>query len=379
MNELRMYVEHLFEGKVLTPENIELKEEIYGNLVARYEDLIASGLDESEAIAQTKESMTSIDDVIIENPTDSSSDECDGDDISDAADESGDSHDPDQVDPVASTPHDGPTPITENVAVLHQQPEQSTPRKRTWPFVLACVLIGLLVMGIGFAGCSLMFGIKALDQYDGEQTEHVENVDASRGEGSSGSGSTAAGNAGPTPTKKNSEIFIDENGQVWVDGELGDELAEEVVNAGYGVVAEYVDTDLTDAAKVEALLRSLPMGEYASDVDVTKGVDVLSLAYREVPETLEGDSVDAALAYDVTAVFCAMPLVNEIQITLAESDEPLDESYYIFKRDEVQSRYGVRLDDLLVNEAGWHQIKEDNLYRRKFIENMADAAEKEWK
>ena len=379
MNELRMYVEHLFEGKVLTPENIELKEEIYGNLVARYEDLIASGLDESEAIAQTKESMTSIDDVIIENPTDSSSDECDGDDISDAADESGDSHDPDQVDPVASTPHDGPTPITENVAVLHQQPEQTTPRKRTWPFVLACVLIGLLVMGIGFAGCSLMFGIKALDQYDGEQTEHVENVDASRDEGSSGSGSTAAGNASPTPTKKNSEIFIDENGQVWVDGELGDELAEEVVNAGYGVVAEYADTDLADAAKVEALLRSLPMGEYASDVDVTKGVDVLSLAYRELPETLEGDSVDAALAYDVTAVFCAMPLVNEIQITLAESDGPLDESYYVFKRDEVQSRYGVRLDDLLVNEAGWHQIKEDNLYRRKFIENMVDAAEKEWK
>ena len=379
MNELRMYVEHLFEGKVLTPENIELKEEIYGNLVARYEDLIASGLDESEAIAQTKESMTSIDDVIIENPTDSSSDECDGDDISDAADESGDSHDPDQVDPVASTPHDGPTPITENVAVLHQQPGQSTPRKRTWPFVLACVLIGLLVMGIGFAGCSLMFGIKAFDQYDGEQTEHVENVDASRGEGSSGSGSTAAGNTNPTPTKKNSEIFIDENGQVWVDGELGDELAEEVVNAGYGVVAEYGDTDLADAAKVEALLRSLPMGEYASDVDVTKGVDVLSLAYRELPETLEGDSVDAALAYDVTAVFCAMPLVNEIQITLAESDEPLDESYYVFKRDEVQSRYGVRLDDLLVNEAGWHQIKEDNLYRRKFIENMVDAAEKEWK
>ena len=379
MNELRMYVEHMFEGKVLTPENIELKEEIYGNLVARYEDLIASGLDESEAIAQTKESMTSIDDVIIENPKDSSSDECDGDDISDVADESGDSHDPDQVDPVASTPHDGPTPITENVAVLHQQPEQSTPRKRTWPFVLACVLIGLLVMGIGFAGCSLMFGIKAFDQYDGEQTEHVENVDASRGEGSSGSGSTAAGNTNPTPTKKNSEIFIDENGQVWVDGELGDELAEEVVNAGYGVVAEYGDTDLADAAKVEALLRSLPMGEYASDVDVTKGVDVLSLAYRELPETLEGDSVDAALAYDVTAVFCAMPLVNEIQITLAESDEPLDESYYVFKRDEVQSRYGVRLDDLLVNEAGWYQIKEDNLYRRKFIENMVDAAEKEWK
>ncbi len=28
MNELRMYVEHLFEGRVLTQESIELKEEI---------------------------------------------------------------------------------------------------------------------------------------------------------------------------------------------------------------------------------------------------------------------------------------------------------------------------------------------------------------
>lgn len=64
MNELRMYVEHLFEGKVLTPENIELKEEIYGNLVARYEDLIAEGVSEEEALKRTKESMTSIDGVL---------------------------------------------------------------------------------------------------------------------------------------------------------------------------------------------------------------------------------------------------------------------------------------------------------------------------
>lgn len=45
MNEIRMYVEHLFEGRMLTAENIELKEEIYGNLVARYEDYVAGGMD----------------------------------------------------------------------------------------------------------------------------------------------------------------------------------------------------------------------------------------------------------------------------------------------------------------------------------------------
>lgn len=63
MNELRMYVEHLFEGKVLTPENIELKEEIYGNLVARYEDLIAEGVSEEEALERTKQSMSSLDEI----------------------------------------------------------------------------------------------------------------------------------------------------------------------------------------------------------------------------------------------------------------------------------------------------------------------------
>ena len=66
MNELRMYVEHLFEGKVLTAENIELKEEIYGNLVARYEDYVASGLSEAEALEKTKASFTSVDDVLAE-------------------------------------------------------------------------------------------------------------------------------------------------------------------------------------------------------------------------------------------------------------------------------------------------------------------------
>ena len=64
MNELRMYVEHLFEGKVLTPENIELKEEIYGNLVARYEDLLSEGVPEADALRRTKESITSVDDVL---------------------------------------------------------------------------------------------------------------------------------------------------------------------------------------------------------------------------------------------------------------------------------------------------------------------------
>ena len=64
ISDIRMYVEHLFEGRTLDAETIELKEEIYGNLVARYEDYLAQGMSAEEAYARTCEAVTSVDDVI---------------------------------------------------------------------------------------------------------------------------------------------------------------------------------------------------------------------------------------------------------------------------------------------------------------------------
>lgn len=392
MNELRMYVEHLFEGKVLTSENIDLKEEIYGNLMARYEDLLADGIAEDEALRRTMESMTNIDDVLEGASFDSAS-ACEGTRAEETENESKIGSDGacgvnESVDDGAcdSAPADddeelfvpgGPTPVIEGVG---GQPEHvRATGKRTWLYVAAGALIAAALFGIGFSGCSLVLGLRPFDAATNGRTSKAENLTG--GDGSADATDPHAEDVGarPAPTKANSEIFTDENGQIWIDGELGNELTAEVVAAGYDVVAEYADTDPGDAAKVEALLRSLPMSAYVGAIDVTKGVDVLSFAYREVPEAYGGDSIDAALAYDVTALFCAMPLLNEVQVTLTESDEPQDEEYYVFKRDDVQNRYGVRLDGQMVNEAGWHQIKNDNLYRRKFIDNMVDAAEREGK
>ncbi len=376
MNELRMYVEHLFEGKVLTTENIELKEEIYGNLVARYEDLIADGLDEDEALRRTKESIASIDDVL-----NSVSDESDsGESSAGACEMPAGVEDGFVAGEVEEASADATVALpTPPAAVAGQDVREVSekPSKGPHTFMVAALIVLALFILFGL-GARVLFGV--VDDTAGDaRVEIVENKQGATSADSATGSAAGSNTTAPVPTKQNREIFVDESGQVWIDGEPGDELAEGVVNAGYGVIAEYADTDLVDAAKVEALLRSLPMGEYVGDVDVTKGVDVLGLSYREVPEALDGDSVDAALAYDVTAVFCAMPLVNEIQVTLTESDEPLDESYYVFTRDDVQQRYGVRLDGELLNEAGWHQLKADNLYRRHFIERMVDAAEREWK
>lgn len=430
MNELRMYVEHLFEGKVLTPENIELKEEIYGNLVARYEDLLSEGVPEADALRRTKESITSVDDVLAvrdaeamagnagngaEGPGTSASEAEsvkasgeafvprepgaeDGSTCASGSSECGHHQDVAEVvrpldadERVAGSVQDAadtgkgahadqtsgaPVPPISNGDGAQDVGGAARTRK-LWPW--GCVGAVAFVIALGIIG-ALMFGVTGLvDTWD-DLDDSIEDVDVAPAPDSTDAskGESQSANVDESRSRVNDEIRVDEQGQVWIDGELGDELARDVINAGYGDVAPYANTDLSDAKAVEALVGVLPMGEYASGIDVTKGVDVLSLAYRELPEALDGDSVDAALAYDVTALFCAMPLVNEIQITVTERDDPLDESYYVFSRDTVQNCYGVRLDDALINETGWTQLKEDSLYRRKFIDHMLDAAEREW-
>ena len=383
MNELRMYVEHLFEGKVLTSSTIELKEEIYGNLVARYEDLIEGGASPEEALALTKQSMTSIDDVIVEEDESFASD--DPSLSAEAHGHSGTAAPSDSTDQVAL--HDdsapcGPEPVSGEVDVADADPSAceppcegtatNAPEKKNLKRTAMYVIAGFCMIVILSLAAKFLFGF-----VEGIEDTHEDHVEVSSVEPSGSSAPAAPGAA--SQSAQDASIVVSSDGSVTMDGEPADELLRSVVKSGVGDILSFAETDLSDASKVESLIRSLPLSEFAGDIDVSKGVDVLSLAYRDVPESYDGDSVDAALAYDVTTLFCTMPLVNEIQMTVTDKDEPMDEGYYVFTRDDVQGRYGVRLDEELLNEAGWHQIKEDNLYRRKFIENMVDVAEKGWK
>lgn len=64
MDELRAYVDALFARRGDTPENRDLKEEIYGNLAARRDDLIAQGTPEAEAVRAAKAQLPSLDGVL---------------------------------------------------------------------------------------------------------------------------------------------------------------------------------------------------------------------------------------------------------------------------------------------------------------------------
>lgn len=376
MNELRMYVEHLFEGKVLTPENIELKEEIYGNLVARYEDLIAEGVSEEEALERTKQSMSSLDEIDEDMASDdpstisSAAAQAEGAAQADSFVQTEESTQPDvtladgtKVMPVSDVEVSG------EQAVPEPQPEKTLDTGKVLKYGLIAFAL-IVLLGIG---AKLMLGCVDDAAERGEDQASVVQVDplpSPQGSSNSqGADANAADNA----------ITVDENGRAWMEGEPGDELLAAVVGATYSDATPYVDTKLEDAATVETLLHTLPLGDLATDIDVTKGSGVLSLAYREVPEAYDGDSVDVTLAYNVAVLFSTMPLVNEIQITVTEQGEPMDESYYVFTRNDVQGAYGVMLSREMVNESGWRQIKDDHLYARKFAERLVEKAEREWR
>lgn len=405
MNEIRMYVEHLFEGRMLTAENIELKEEIYGNLVARYEDYVAGGMDPAEALEKTKASMSSIDDVIegvddvretarADNGDAAKADTAETTVLPNAAVAKGSS--PAQpgtvgetvVMPVAGAPlppavFEGE--VDEGVASVSSSANAAASKgKRTRNIIIAAAAGFALFVVVGVGLIYALRIDRVEDRADSAATE-VQNSGQSTTNGGTASGQQSGqangqsnSGQGNGASARNKEVVVDADGTVWVDGELGDDIAVAVVNAQPGDISLYAETDPSDAANVESLIRLLPMGEWATDIDVTLGVDVLGFAYREVPDGYDGDSIDLALSYNTMALFCSMPLLNEVRVTVTEADDPMDEDYYVFTRDNAQSRFGVMLSADMMNEAGWHQLKEDNLYNRKFAENMVDAAEREW-
>lgn len=382
MNELRMYVEHLFEGKVLTSENIELKEEIYGNLVARYEDLLSEGVDEAEALRRTKESIASLDDVFTEEG-EAHAAGCEPDEFV-----AGESAEPDvaarDASATVTTPLDaaqdealdatrlgGPTPIADSdAAVLHPQPEQPVERRRVWPLVLVSAVGILIFLAVGVVGCNLVAGVHSLDQYTSSQDEPIEP------QGNGGSDQVASGSGTAAPAIPSDDgVYVDPNGPVYYDGEPADELVRAVVGSSSNDVLAQSDAGLDDVDALNTLIFNLPMGEWAVNLDVTRGNGVLRFDYAGVPDHFDGDSIDLALAYNATALFCAVPEVQKIQVTVSESDEVNEHDYYVFERAAVEEAYGVPLDGSMVNEAGWGQLKDDNLYKRDFAEHMVDRAE----
>lgn len=361
MNEIRMYVERLFQGKTLTNDVIELKEEIYGNLVARYEDYLAEGMSETDALAKTKVSMTSVDDVLA-GDADATKDETAK--LTSAA----------TTEPVATASRAANTglpvnPVAEGSAAAPMSPVPVSSSKKKWIIV---AVASVLVLG------GIALGMAVMDELADAHEERIEEQ-RERRQGTD-SASVSINEGGISVKNGDDEVTIDSDGTIRLEGDLADELLTEVVNDGSDELRPYIDTDLSNATVVAQAIRALPMGEWAANVDITRGNGVLTLSYEKLPE-FDGDSIDAALVYDATALFCLIPKMNELHVAVSEADDgPNDRDYYVFSRDvmEGQAGYGVALNSDMLNESNWNgQIKRDHLYKANFVDRIIDQAEAE--
>lgn len=393
MNELRMYVEHLFEGRVLTQESIELKEEIYGNLVARYEDYVAGGMSEAEALEKTKASFTSIEDVFKESgeAEDSSAEEP----VSSEAGERGTASwnagsaqaapGADGMGSAAETaqmprPEGAPVPpdgvgAEDQAAAGTQAAPKTRSLRKIWPFVVGGVLAAFILLAI--VGTAV-FGL--IDEADvGEPSSTAQSItqnnsaatDASQG-AASGQDSSNTGGGASNQTYGD----LDDQREYEATKAVDDAIAAHSIDT----LKSYTGNSLPD----QGFFEHLPLSVYVSSTGSEQGSSAsYNVYYAGVSDDIDGDGVDRALVYNAVAAFSVYPELQTVNFTVQEADDTAyDANVYSFNRDTLEHAFDnasggaiTQLNSSLYeSQESWDQVR-DYVTRNHFYDRQTDLAE----
>lgn len=360
-SDIRMYVEHLFEGRTLDAEAIELKEEIYGNLVARFDDYVAQGMGEDEAYARTCEAVTSVDDVMGEKD----------------AGERDDSLDATVVAPTAAAAP-GPEPTTVPCSPEPPAPQAEpagTQRRWSTGMIVAVVVVVLLVAGI--AGCTVFNALdmqRGLEDYQSQTSQTVQPVDqpddTTYTDETPTGDSTTSQTTGSNTTSDNTTSTSPSNGsspQGETDSandapsQVGTSLFAKVQAHSVDELSAYAGTTLSDAARVEELVRSLPAGEYVTGVTTdaaTRSVEVTYTYQDRDRVARDDDQVDLALVYDAVALMSTLDGMDTLSMVEIKDDgHDYDRDLQVFERTMLESLLGVTLDASQLTAEAWEKVR----------------------
>ena len=386
MNELRMYVEHLFQGKVLTAENIELKEEIYGNLVARYEDYLAQGLSEAEALTRTKASVPSIDDVLSGDAAldDAGEEEAAPTTVIPAAEPT-----VQMAKPAASAAT--PVPPASASGVNAGSPAASSKARPKWPMVLGIVAVALIAL-FGLFEFVIdpwldhqeeMAEIQAEQEWREQQNQSKPVTSTATGNNGSASSnqdsSTSTGNQGTSATgggQQTTPRFDDpEDQREW---EATTALDNEITGSSIDTLKSYTG----NGSAADQLFRNLPLGGSVESVSSAAGsVDV---RYSNVNEDIDGDAIDRAIVYDAVAALCVYSDLNTVNVTVHEQyDSEYDVDIYAFERSTLEqllsdaSSGSITQLNSSLYESGdqWNAVR-DLVMRESVYDRATDWAER---
>lgn len=392
MNELRMYVEHLFEGRVLTQESIELKEEIYGNLVARYEDYVAGGMSEAEALEKTKASFTSIEDVFKESGE--AEDSNAGEAASTEAGESGAvrwNAGTAQAAPGAagmgSAAETAKMPCPEGAPVqpdgvgaegqatagTHAAPKTRSPRK-IWPFVVGGVLAAFILLAI--VGTAVFGFIRDADVGEPSSTaQTITQGNSSTTDSNQGAeNGQGGGNAGDGAIQDYDDL--DDQREYEATKQVDEAIAAHSVDT----LKNYTGNSLPD----QGFFEHLPLSMYVSSTGAEQGSNAsCSVQYAGVSDDIDGDAIDRALVYNAVAAFSVYPELQTVNFTVQEEDDTAyDASVYSFNRNTLEHAFDnasggaiTQLNgSLYESQESWDQVR-DYVTRNHFYDRQTDLAE----
>ena len=338
-NDIRMYVEHLFEGRTLTPETIELKEEIYGNLTARYEDYRAQGMSEDEAYARTCEAVASVDDVL------------DGE--KDAS--GGTGADETLVAPLPATA--GPS----DASTAPDEPVSGTARRdrRIWKIAAAAAVVFVALV------CAVAFGLSAGSgrASQGDPDANAQSVDVGAGDVTNADGTASSGGAGGVAGGGTPSAAADGTPVISTD-----DVTREVASHDAAALSGSVQTSWpVESTSVAQAVGGLPLAGFVSsagsDANTSLG-NVVTVEYGwakdERVARADGDAVESALTYDAAALLCTFPSADAVQITVRETDSEdgeLDVDVYSFRRADIERILSTTLTAERLTDGSWEGLR----------------------
>ncbi len=384
MNELRMYVEHLFRGHVLTDETIELKEEIYGNLVARYEDYRAQGMSEADALAKTKDSITSVSDLMGED-----AEKADAAPAPDAA--------PTTVLPSAAAGSAAGVGATSPAPAAGGEPfspaaSVEAPRKKLWPVVVGAAAGVLVIVVVAILAMNLI----AAPDSSSEPTQTVVTAETD----SKTADAPASDNAGESTSNDqadaNKSTNAAQDGAVSGKSEGGknaastatqtpaperpySEIGRQIYDLTVNDVKQYAQTGiLGNATNTASLFNALPGNLLGVSVDsVDAGSKTIKVSYSYQEDTVDDDELDEALVYNAAVAMCATDAPDTVQYTVCDELKEYDHDHsrgwdhdvYVITRRDLEDVLGVKLNaDCLASQ----DALENSIRNQALIEDLSD-------
>ena len=325
-SDIRMYVEHLFEGRTLDAETIELKEEIYGNLTARFDDYVAQGMSEDEAYRRTCEAVTGVEDML------------------------GEKDEPAVDATVVAPAAQPPAPAADPAPAAATAP---TTQQKHWPTwaIVTVVVAGVLVAAMIVV---TVFNVVSADAARDVSTNAEDSLVVTLEQPTDSTTSTdqqdGTGNRHGAPSQSETGLLAE------VQAHSPSELS---VDAGTG---------LGDASRVEEIVRSLPVGGYVSAVTPDAGAGTLEIYYNYQDRDLlahDDDHVDDALVYDVVALMSTIDGLDQVSLIETEPDDgSYDVDLRVFDRSMVEGVLGTALGPDLLTDDGWNALREQVLSER---------------